>query len=214
MAARHRRTVRAVLDRHGRTYAEEAGVRLANTPAPLFKHLVLSLLLSARIKADIAVAATKALHATGWTTPQKMADATWADRTSVLNLAGYARYDERTSRMLGATSELLLDDYRGDLRRLAATADGDLSRMRSALKRFPGIGDVGADIFLREAQGVWPEIYPFVDGRAAKGAELLGLPTGAAALARLVDAQEFPRLACACVRVTFAKDAEELSAPT
>jgi hypothetical protein len=30
------------LDRHGRTYAEQAGIRLADTPAPLYQLQVLS----------------------------------------------------------------------------------------------------------------------------------------------------------------------------
>lgn len=210
MAERHDQVVRALLDRHGRTYARDAGIRFGDQPAPLFQHLVLSLLLSARIKGDIAIAAARALNDAGWTTPRKMADATWADRVQVLNRSGYARYDERTSRMLGDTCALLLDEYRGDLRRLRAQADGDVAAMRTALKRFSGIGDVGADIYLREAQAVWDEVYPFLDGRAAKGAEQLGLPTSAQKLAELVPAADYPRLVCACVRTTFAKDAGEL----
>jgi hypothetical protein len=31
--------VRRVLDRHGRTYADDAGIRLADEPAPLFQLL-------------------------------------------------------------------------------------------------------------------------------------------------------------------------------
>ena len=37
---------RALIQRHGRTYAEEAGVRLKNTPASLYQLLVQSALLS------------------------------------------------------------------------------------------------------------------------------------------------------------------------
>ncbi|MPY80654.1 MAG: endonuclease [Actinophytocola sp.] len=212
MPGRHDRVVRALLDRHGQTYASEAGIRLADTPAPLFQHLVLSLLLSARIKGDIAIAAARALSEAGWTTPAKMAGATWAARTGVLNRSGYARYDERTSRMLGTTAETLLTEYGGDLRRLRAAADGDTGALRTLLTQFSGIGNVGADIFLREAQGVWDEVYPFVDSRAASGAKMLGLPTTARGMSPLVAAGEFPRLVSACVRVTFAKDAAELKA--
>jgi hypothetical protein len=50
MAARRERVVAALLDRHGRTYAAEAGIRLRDAPAPLFQLLCLSLLLSARIR--------------------------------------------------------------------------------------------------------------------------------------------------------------------
>jgi hypothetical protein len=34
------------------------------------------------------------------------------------------------------------------------------------LKEFKGIGDVGANIFCREAQIAWDELYPFADRKA------------------------------------------------
>src|SRR5213593_4051297 len=48
-------TVKILLDRYGRTYADEAGIRLADRPAPLCQLLVLATLLSARITAGVAV---------------------------------------------------------------------------------------------------------------------------------------------------------------
>ena len=54
--------VRRVLDRHGRTFADEAGIALTDEPAPLFQLLVLAQLLSARIGAGIAVAAARELR--------------------------------------------------------------------------------------------------------------------------------------------------------
>ncbi len=53
----HRTTVRTLLERAGTTYAEQAGIRLHDSPSPLYRLLVLSVLLSTRIRADIAVAA-------------------------------------------------------------------------------------------------------------------------------------------------------------
>lgn len=63
------RLVGELLDRHGRTYSEEAGIRLADKPSPLYQLQVLSTLLSARISADIAVAAARELFAAGYRTP-------------------------------------------------------------------------------------------------------------------------------------------------
>lgn len=110
-------------------------------------------------------------------------------------------YDESTATALGAGAELLLDRYRGDLRRLRDEADGDPERIRELLQEVPRIGPVGADIFCREAQGVWPELRPASDGRARRAAAGLGLPKTPAGLARLVDADDLPRLAAALVRV-------------
>ncbi|HEX6447230.1 MAG TPA: endonuclease [Streptosporangiales bacterium] len=212
MAGRHDKVVQALLERHGRTFAAQAGIRLADRPAPLFQLLVLTKLLSARISSDIAVAAARALFDTGWTTAPKMADATWSQRAKVLNQSGYARYDESTSRMLGDAAALLDDEYGGDLRRIRAAADGDVGELRSALTGFKGIGELGAAVFVREVQGVWPEYRPFVDKRVSDGAKRLGLPSTARGLARIVDGEEFVRLVAALVRVTRAKDADEVRA--
>lgn len=169
--------VRALAERHGTTYAEELGVRVArNTPAPLFQLLCAALLRSARISFHVAVDAARAPWANGWTTPDKMARSTWGERAYALNMAGYARHDERTSSLLGETCKLLLDRYGGDLRKLRAEAGHEPARERELLKRFPGIGDVGVDIFFREVQAAWEELVPFADTRALRAAKRLGYP--------------------------------------
>jgi endonuclease III len=207
MSTQQRTVVRALLQRHGTTYAEEIGIRLGRGgPSPLFRLLCAALLLSARISADIAVAAARALADHGWTTPRKLADATWAERTRVLNRAGYARYDERTSRMLEDTARHLLDAYGGDLRRLRDAAERDPEQERRLLKEFKGIGDVGADIFLREVQRAWPELRPFFDRRALASARRLKLPAEPEELAALAPRGDTARLAAALVRAGLAKD--------
>jgi hypothetical protein len=67
--------VKELPDRHGRTYADEAGIRLADQPAPLYQLLVLADLLSARISADVAVAAARELFAAGYRPPKVMSAA-------------------------------------------------------------------------------------------------------------------------------------------
>ena len=97
--------VAALLEEHGRTYAEQLGIDLAaGTPSPLFRWLCAALLMSARIRAGAAIDAARALADQGWTTAAKMAAASWEERTRTLNRAGYARYDESTARMLGDTA--------------------------------------------------------------------------------------------------------------
>nr|WP_298372893.1 hypothetical protein [uncultured Halomonas sp.] len=145
--------VTALLECHGRTFAQELGIELKrNTPAPLFRLLCLSLLTSAPLSADTAMQACKALGKAGWTTPAKMAGSTWEKRVKVLNENGYARYDEKTARQLEALTDHLQEAYAGDLRQLREQADGDIKKARRLLKEFKGIGGVGADIFLREVQ--------------------------------------------------------------
>jgi endonuclease III len=188
----------ALLERHGTTFAEAAGIRLADKPSPLWQLLVLSLLLSARIRSDIAVAAARELFTAGYRTPKRMKDASWQDRVDALGRGHYRRYDERTATQLGELADGVLDRYRGDLRRLHEEAGA----VEEELQQFNGIGPAGAAIFCREAQGVWPDLAPYVDKVAADGAERLGLPRSADRLAALVSVADLPRLVAGCVRAS------------
>lgn len=207
MTQRQDTTVRRLMDAYGQTHAEEAGIKLRNTPAPLYQLLTLCVLFSVRIKADIAVAAARELFGAGMRTPRAMADSSWQARVDALGRAHYRRYDERTATALGDGAEFLLDRYRGDLRRLHDAAEGKPDRIRELLQEVPRIGPVGADIFCREAQGVWPELCPSFDDRARKAAAELGLPSSPEGLARLVDTEAMPRLAAALVRAGLSKNA-------
>ncbi len=204
--------VRAVLDRYPRSYAEELGVRALHTASALYRLLVMALLMSARIRASVALDAARALSRQRWTTARRMADASWEDRARVLNEAGYARYDERTSTMLGETSQLLLDRYRGDLRRLRERAGRDPGAERRLLEEFKGVGDVGVDIFFREAQRSWAELYPFADRRALTAAGRLDLGGDAKRLAELARGDDFARLVSGLVRVDLDDAYDEIRA--
>jgi hypothetical protein len=203
MSASQDRTLAELLERHGTTYAEQAGIRLADKPGPLYQLLVLALLLSARISSEVAIAAARELFAAGYRTPRRMVESSWQDRVEALGRGHYRRYDERTSTMLGDGAGQVQDRWRGDLRRLHAEADGDPARLRSLLTQFKGIGPVGADIYLREVQGVWPDVAPYVDARAIEGARRLGLPTTPERIAGLVRSEELPRLVAALVRASL-----------
>ncbi|MFI6848226.1 endonuclease [Kitasatospora sp. NPDC050467] len=201
------RTVAALLERYGRTYAEEAGIALRDTPAPLYQLLVLTVLCSVRIGAATAVAAAGELFAAGLRTPRAMTGASWRSRVEALGRAHYVRYDESTATALGRGADLLLDRWHGDLRRLRTEAGGAPGRVVELLQEFPRIGPVGAGIFCREAQAVWPELRPFFDGRALAVAAELGLPESPAGLAKLVPPGDLDRLAAALTRVGLAHGA-------
>ncbi len=207
--ADERALLRTLLDRAGTTYAEQAGIRLRDTPAPLYRLLVLSVLLSTRIKADIAVDAARALADAGMGTPEKMRAASWQDRVDALGRASYKRYDESTATALGEGADLLLDEYGGDLRRLRDSAGGDPARVRDALTAFPRLGPVGAGIFCREVQDVWPTLRPAIDGKALEGARRVGLPADAGELARLAPGSQLAPVAAALVRAALDKSLAE-----
>ncbi|ONK09984.1 endonuclease [Streptomyces sp. MP131-18] len=209
MSKKTEKTARALLERCGQTYAEQAGIRLKNTPGPLYQVLVLAHLLSARIRSDIAVDAARALFDAGTRDPRRMRDATWQQRVDALGVGGYRRYDERTATQLGDGARLLLDRYGGDLRRLR----GD--NVTERLREYPGIGPMGVDIFLREVQAVWPEYAPYIDRKAQDGAERVGLPRSPRSLGGLVGDDDVTRLTAGLVRVSLdkglAEDVRELA---
>lgn len=194
-------TIAALLREHPRTYAEVWGIDLRPpTASPLFRLLCGALLSSARIRAAIATAAVKGLAGAGWTTPARMKQAPWERRVEVLHQAGYTRYQERTATILGEAAELVLDRYRGDLRRLREQAGRDRDTEHRLLQDVPGMGRVGAGIFLREVQAVWPEVRPYADRRALAAARKRGLPGSTRELAHLVAEEDFPRLVAALVQ--------------
>lgn len=197
---------RDLLEAHGRTFCRELGIRLErNTPSPLFRWLTACILYTAPIQHDLATRGARALAAAGYTTAKAMAAAPWEARTRVLNENGYARYDERTATILGDASTHLVDAYRGDLRRLRAASGEDPGEMRKRLKAMKGVGDVAVDIFFREVQAVWPEVYPFADTMTLKAARRHKLGNDAEALARHVSAADFPRLLAALTRDELAR---------
>jgi endonuclease III len=205
--AKNKKVLRALLRRHGQTYAAEAHIRLKDTPEPLYQTLVLAHLLSARIRASVAVSTSRSLYEAGLRNPKRMTEASWQQRVDALGRGGYRRYDERTSTQLGDGGEILIDHWGGDLRRMREQADGDADELRTLLRELPGIGRVGTDIFLREVQDVWPEFGPFLDSKALQGAERLGLPQRTSELVRIADdASTNAAMASALVRAALDKD--------
>jgi len=73
-----------------------------------------------------------------------------------------------------------------------------------------GIGPVGADIFLREAQIVWHEAFPYADRRVLEVAKRLSLPGSAEELSKLGCRKDFVRLTAALIRTARAKDYQQV----
>jgi hypothetical protein len=194
--------VASLLAGYGQTFSAEAGFDAnRNQPAPLFRLLCLSLLLSAPIRSEVAVEAARALARRGWTTAPRMAAAPWDERARTLKAAGYARYDERTSTQLERTASKVQTRWKGDLRRLREEAEHDPAVERRLLAECKGIGDVGVDIFFREIQLAWDELFPFADERTLRAADRLGLAATPRRLAALVARHDMTRLVAALVRV-------------
>ncbi|HEY2297887.1 MAG TPA: endonuclease [Jatrophihabitans sp.] len=202
----HETVVRCLLQRAGRTFTEQAGFTLRDRPSPLWQLAVLSVVLAKPISADLAVAAASELRKAGGNTPNGMLALTWQQRVDACVRAHYRRFDESTATRMEQAASYVNDHWKGDLRRLADQAAGDIDRAGTLLQQIPGLGPAGADIFRREVQHIWLWIRPFLDERALAGARALGLPTRPATLADLVPDNDLARFAAALVRVKLDDD--------
>ncbi len=197
--------VRRVLKAGGTTYADEAGIRIHDKPMPLFQLLVLCMLASKPIDAAIAMRGARELFKAGLRTPKAVLA---ADRQTMIDAFGrahYVRYDESSATRLTEMAQRVRDEYSGDLREIAERSHRDVGQAKRMLKEFKGIGETGADIYLREIQDVWTWARPYFDDRATGTAKQLGLPTDPAKLGALAPRAN-ARLAAALVRASLDDD--------
>lgn len=204
----HTQTAARLLEDAGETFATEAGITLDDKPAPLYRLLVLTVLLSSRVQAKLGTRACRELVDSDLGTPDKMRAASHEQVHDALDRAKFLSKDQTADALIEG-AELVADRWSGDLRRMRAEADGDADRLAELLTEMPRIGPVGADIFVREVQAVWPEFRPHLDGRATEGAKALGLPQDPAALAELVTGDDLARFAAALVRAALDDEVAE-----
>ena len=203
-----KQVVQRLLKVAGTTYAAEAGVRISDKPMPLFQLLVLCMLASKPIDAAIAMRAGHELFSDGLRTPKAVLDSDRRTMIKAFGRAHYVRYDESSATRLTEIAQRVLDEYSGDLREIARRSDDDINVAKRMLKQFKGIGDTGADIYLREVQDVWTWVRPYFDIRAARAATSLGLPNDPKKLGALAPRAN-ARLAAALVRTSLDDDVRQ-----
>jgi endonuclease III len=206
--AEQQQVVRRLLKVAGTTYAAEAGVWISDKPMPLFQLLVLCMLASKPIDATIAMRAGHELFSEGLKTPKAVLDAERRTMIDAFGRAHYVRYDESSATRLTDMAQRVVDEYSGDLREIPRRGGQDVAAAQRMLKNFKGIGDTGADIFLREVQDVWTWVRPHFDKRATRTAKALGLPTDPEALGALAPRAN-ARLAAALVRASLDDDVRQ-----
>lgn len=194
--------VEDLLGKAGTTYADEAGIALKDKPMPLFQLLALCMLASKPIDAAIATQAAREVFKSGLRTPTAVLEAKRSTMIDAFGRAHYARYDESSATRLADIAAAVHHDYGDDLRELAQRSERDVASAKRLLKQFKGIGDTGADIFLREVQDVWTWVRPYFDERAIDAACELGLPAHADELSALAP-RSTAKLAAALVRVSL-----------
>lgn len=150
-----------LVDARGGRFSNALGIHLGSGDSEeAFKWLLAAILFGARISEILAVRTFHALIQAGISTPQAIVDCGWDGLVAILDQGGYVRYDFKTATKLLEVAAHLIDHYAGDLSALhrAAEDPADLERRIQALGK--GIGEVTANIFLREMRGIWSKADP------------------------------------------------------
>lgn len=145
----------------GGRYADGLGIRLeGGASREIFKWFLAALLYGARISEALASRTHREFMRAGLDTPRAVVDTGWDGLVVLLDRGGYVRYDYKTATKLLDVCGALLERYGGDLNALhrAASSPADLALRLRALGK--GIGEVTANIFLRELRGVWEKAEP------------------------------------------------------
>ena len=152
-------------------YSEDLGIDISK-PEGRFKWFLASILFGARISEQISMRTYRTFEKYGVLTPEKILDAGWDELVRILDEGGYVRYDFSTATKLLEIMKLLNEKY-GSLEGLYERST-DSHDLKEKLKEFKGIGDVTAQIFLRELRGVWNIKIP-VSEKAKEIAEMLDI---------------------------------------
>jgi hypothetical protein len=160
-------------------YSEELGIKLKEKDdKQIFKWFLASLLFGGRITETIAKNTYRVFVSYGLLKPRKILSAGWEFLVDpVMREGGYVRYDGRKSTQILRDCEKLVTEYQGSLSKLHDQAE-DERDLEQRLLDFYGIGNVTANIFLRELRPYWkkadPEPLPAVKELARKCGVRLG----------------------------------------
>lgn len=142
-------------------YSEELGIGLLQkNDREYFKWFLASLLFGGRISETIAKQTYRAFARHRLLTPRRILDSGWDFLVNpVMREGGYVRYDGRKSTQILRDCEMLLECYRGSLKRLHRAAK-DSADLEARVSGFYGVGPVTTNIFLRELRPVWSKANP------------------------------------------------------
>ncbi|MFQ5710891.1 MAG: hypothetical protein ACE5GD_03830 [Candidatus Geothermarchaeales archaeon] len=173
-----RESVRELINRLGGRFSVELGIDLSGgDSAEVFKWFIASILFGARISETIAANTYHEFVRNNLLDAKRILEVGWDGLVRVLDRGGYVRYDFKTADKFLEVMKNLSERYGGDLNALheAASDPRDVENRIKDLGR--GIGDVTANIFLRELREVWDKASPHPQSLIIAAARNLGFTT-------------------------------------
>ena len=142
-------------------YSEELEIGLKERDdKEIFKWFLASLLFGGRITETIAKNTYRVFASYGLVNPQKILRAGWEFLVDpIMSEGGYVRYDGRKSTQILTDCDKLVAEYEGSLTKLHDLAK-DERDLEQRLMDFYGVGNVTANIFLRELRPYWKKANP------------------------------------------------------
>ena len=180
-----------LLQHFGETSSAVLGIDLASMQADeVFKWLLASMLLGARIRESIAINTYKELEKAGAVTGPAILITGWQGLVDILDRGGYARYGYKTATKLLMVAESVESTYEGDLNRLHFFAEDEKDLEKRIRNLGKGIGPATVSIFLRELRGIWDKAKPAPSKGAVLAARNLRLRKAADWLQGLITVEE------------------------
>jgi hypothetical protein len=142
-------------------YSEELKIELkGRDDKEIFKWFLASLLFGGRITETIAKNTYRVFASYGLLNPRRILRAGWEFLVDpIMSEGGYVRYDGRKSTQILTDCDKLMTEYEGSLTKLHDLAK-DERDLEQRLLDFYGVGNVTANIFLRELRPYWKKADP------------------------------------------------------
>ena len=176
MVLRVTEAITALTKEHPGRFSAELGINVSSgRPREIFKWFLASVLFGARISESIVEKSFKEFETRGVVSPEAILRTGWDGLVVILDAGGYVRYDFKTATKLLDLCRSLTENYHADLADLHAAASDpkDLEERIKSLAK--GIGDVTANIFLREMRGIWEKAKPLPSDLVVMAAKERGI---------------------------------------
>jgi hypothetical protein len=171
-----KKLIRKLVMALGKKFSTSLGIDLSQGKSEeVFKWFLASILFGARISETIVVNTYKEFEKEKALTPDEILRKKWEGLVRILDNGGYVRYDFKTATKLLEIMKDLKKEYKGDLNNLHQVSENPRDLEEKIKNLGKGIGDITANIFLRELRGIWKKAEPLPSPLVIEGARCINM---------------------------------------